>query len=251
MAKKIVIANWKMNPASPKEAESLALKITRANFFRTEVVLCPPFVYLEKIKKISRRFALGAQDVFYQERGAFTGEISAEMLANLGVKYVLVGHSERRKLGESNEEVNKKIKVALFFGLKPILCVGETERDEEHGYFSLVREQIRECLAGIKKELLAKIIVAYEPVWALSTTIGRRNAVPTDSREMSIFIKKVLADKFGMKTKMPRIIYGGSVNPQNVFEFMESGGVDGVLPGAASLNPKKFLEIINIVEQAS
>jgi triosephosphate isomerase len=154
-------------------------------------------------------------------------------------------------LGESNEEVNKKIKVALFFGLKPILCVGETERDEEHGYFSLVREQIRECLAGIKKELLAKIIVAYEPVWALSTTIGRRNAVPTDSREMSIFIKKVLADKFGMKTKMPRIIYGGSVNPQNVFEFMESGGVDGVLPGAASLNPKKFLEIINIVEQAS
>ena len=170
------------------------------------------------------------------------------MLVSLGVKYVIVGHSERRKLGETNSDVNKKIKNALFSGLKPILCVGETERDEQHGYFNIVKNQVEECLNGINKELISKIIIAYEPVWALSTTEGRRDATSSDSREMSVFIKKVLTDKFGSKTKLPRIIYGGSVNEKNCGDFLTNGGVDGALPGAASLNADKFLEIINVAE---
>ena len=249
MSKKIIVANWKMNPISLKEAESLLTKISReSSFKKIEVVICPPFVYLEKLSKISKKFKLGAQNVFSEERGAFTGEISAPMLVDLKVEYVIIGHSERRKLGETNLDINKKIKAALFFGLKPIVCVGETERDENHGYFEVVKNQIKECLNGINKNEVGKLIIAYEPVWALSTTPGRRDATPDDSREMVIFIKKILSDKFGVKTKMPRIIYGGSVNEKSVLGFLKDGGAEGVLSGAASLNPEKFLEIINIAE---
>jgi triosephosphate isomerase len=253
---KIIIANWKMNPTSEKEAEALFAEIVKKNKFpKTEVVFCPPYVYLKKIshllktKKYKLEPLLGAQNLFYEERGAFTGEISASMLADLGVKYVLVGHSERRQLGESNQEVNKKVKAALFFGLRPIVCVGESERDPEHGYFAVVKNQIEECLEGLKKEFLPKIIIAYEPIWAISTTAGRKDATPADSREMVIFIKKTLADKFGRKTKIPRILYGGSVDPKNSGEFLSAGGVDGALVGGASLHPEKFLKILEQAEK--
>ncbi len=249
MSKKIIVANWKMNPVSLKEAEALLTKVAnKSNFKKIEVVVCPPFLYLEKLNKISKKFKLGAQDVFYEERGAFTGEISAPMLVNLKAEYVIIGHSERRKLGETNAEINKKIKAALFFGLKPIVCVGETERDENHEYFEVVKTQVKECLNGINKESLGKLVIAYEPVWALSTTLERRDATPADSHEMVIFIKKILSDKFGVKTKMPRIIYGGSVNEKSVLGFLKDGGAEGVLTGAASLNPEKFSEIIKIAE---
>ncbi|HNW71340.1 MAG TPA: triose-phosphate isomerase [Candidatus Paceibacterota bacterium] len=249
MSKKIIVANWKMNPSSLKEAESLFTKISKKNNFKKiEIVICPPYLYLCKLKKFSRKIVLGAQNLFYEERGAFTGEISAEMLSNIGVKFVIIGHSERRKLGESNKDVNKKIKAALFFGIKPILCVGETERDENHEYFNFVKNQIEESLNGIHKDLIQKIIIAYEPVWALSTTQNRKDSNPDDSREMTVFIKKVLIDKFGTKIKMPKILYGGSVDVKNCCSFLKDGGVDGTLVGGASLNSEKFLEILNIAE---
>jgi triosephosphate isomerase (TIM) len=258
--KKIIIANWKMNPTSLKEAEILFTKIIqKSSFKKTEVVICPPFLYLpsfvsilidkEKLKGTSKKITLGAQDIFYEERGAFTGEISGQMLIDFRVKHVIIGHSERRKLGETNSDVNKKIKMTLFFGLKPIVCIGETERDKNHGYFNVVRNQIEECLNNINKDLIGKIIIAYEPVWALSTTEGRKDATPVDSCEMAVFIKKILTDKFGSKTKLPSIIYGGSVNDKNCRDFLTEGGIDGVMPGAASLNADKFLEIINIAEK--
>ena len=238
-----------MNPSSEKEAEALFSKIIKKiNFKKIEVVVCPPYVYLGKLKKISKKIALGAQDVFWQERGAFTGEVSALMLVNMGIKYVILGHSERRKLGETNADVNKKVKAALFSGLCPIVCVGETERDENHEYFDVVKNQLKECLDGISREVLQKIIIAYEPVWALSTTMERKDATPSDAREMYVFIKKILTDKFGTKAKLPRIIYGGSLNEKNCLDFLSQGKVDGGMPGAASLNADKFLEIIRIAE---
>lgn len=242
-----------MNPLSQKEAERLYKEVV-ANLpvlKKTEVVICAPFIYLSSLKNILGKISLGAQDAFWGEAGPFTGEISAGMLADLGIKYVIIGHSERRTLGETNIDINKKIKSALSFGLIPIVCVGDKERDENHGYFNIVKNQIEECLDGVKKELLGKMIIAYEPVWALSTTIPRKDATSADSREMAVFIRKILTDKFGVKTKMPTIIYGGSANDKNCEDFLTNGGVNGLLSGVASLNAEKFLQIINIAEKIS
>ena len=251
MAKKLVIANWKMNPLSGKEAERLFANIANSisNLKKTEVIICPPYLYLEKLKKISKKIILGAQDAFWGDTGPFTGEISGNMLEAFGVKYVILGHSERRVLGEDNSSINKKIKGSLSAGLIPILCVGDKERDENHEYFNLIKNQVEECLSGISKELISKMIIAYEPVWALSTTFPRKDETKADFLEMAIFIRKILTDKIGGKTKMPKIIYGGSVNEKNILEFMSDGGVGGVLVGGASLDAKKFLEIIKITER--
>ena len=250
MTKKFIVANWKMNPLSLKEAESLFLSINKKIFFKkNEVVICPPYIYMDKLKKISKKIYLGAQDAFWGDTGAFTGEISTEMLSSLGVKYVILGHSERRELGETNFSINKKLKSSLSSGMIPILCVGDKERDKNHEYFSFVRKQLEECLNGIKKEFLCKLIIAYEPVWALSTTKDRRDATSEDSKEMNIFIKKIIASKFGINVKMPKIIYGGSVNEKNVEDFLVNGNVDGVLIGGASLKLEKFLEIVRIAEK--
>ena len=249
-SKKIIIGNWKMNPLTFKEAEKLFNDIRKSVSYikKTEIVICPPFLYLEKLKKISRKINFGAQDAFWGNIGAFTGEVSAEMLYNAGIKYVILGHSERRALGETNALVNKKIKASLSAGLVPILCVGENIRDASHSYFNLVKTQLEECLDGIKKTLTSKIIVAYEPVWAISSTANRKDATSADLREMSIFIRKILSDKFGAEASRVKIIYGGSVNEKDALEFLKDGGVDGLLSGRASLDAKKFTEIIKIAE---
>ncbi len=251
MSKKLVIANWKMNPISRKEAEKLFTGVAKgfSSLKKTEVVICPPYLYLEKLKKISKKIILGAQDSFWGDIGPFTGEISGEMLKNIEVRYVILGHSDRRALGEDNFSINKKIKGALSIGLIPILCVGDKERNENHEYFNFVKNQIEEGLNGISKELISKVIIAYEPVWALSTTFPRKDETKADFLEMAIFIRKILTDKIGGKTKIPKIIYGGSVNEKNISEFMSDGGIDGVLVGGASLDAKKFLEIIKITEK--
>ncbi|MFZ2150052.1 MAG: triose-phosphate isomerase [Minisyncoccia bacterium] len=248
--KKIIVGNWKMNPLTFKEAEKLFSDIAKGAIKtkNADVVICAPFLYLEKLKKLSKKIALGAQNSFYGEIGAYTGEVSSEMLYEMGVRYVILGHSERRALGETNNEVNKKLKAALASGLRPILCVGETVRDENHGYFSLVKIQLEECLKGISKNAFSKIIIAYEPVWAISTTPNHKDATSDDSREMTIFIRKILSDKFGKDAQSIKMIYGGSVNERDAEDFLENGGVDGLLPGRASLNAKKFNEIISIAE---
>jgi triosephosphate isomerase len=250
MQNKIIIGNWKMNPASTKEAESLFTGVAKniLKIKNTKIVICPPFLYTEKLKKISKKIILGAQDLFPGEVGAFTGAVSSFMLSNIGVKFVILGHSERRAMGETNIDINKKIKSAIANGLCPILCVGETVRDPNHEYFNLVKTQLEECLSGIKKSLISDIIIAYEPVWALSSTVDRRDATALDSEEMVIFIRKVLTDKFGAESASARILYGGSVNEKDALDFLEHGGVDGLLVGKASLDVKKFTEIIKITE---
>lgn len=253
MSKKIVIANWKMNPATVKETEKLFIGVNKfvSKIKKTEVVVCPPFIYLERMKKLSKKIILGGQDAFYGDIGAFTGEVSGEMLYNLGVRYVILGHSERRALGEDNVLINKKVKDVLNIGLTPILCVGENNRDDNHEYFNLVKMQVTECLKGVNKNSFSKIIIAYEPIWSISSTINRRDATANDSSEMAIYIRKVLSDistpEIANKT---RIIYGGSVNERDAGEFLQNGGVDGVLVGKASLSVEKFIKIIQVAEKA-
>ncbi len=246
--RKIVIGNWKMNPLTLKEAEKVFSGIVKnLKVKKTEVVICPPFLCLEKLGKISKKVSLGAQNAFTEDSGAYTGEVSVKMLANIGVKYVILGHSERRVMGENNEVINKKVKASLSAGLIPIVCIGEKERDENHEYLNFVREQIEQGFTGISKNLISNIIIAYEPVWAIGKN-AKREASPAEFREMSIFIRKILSDKFGAKSiEKTRIIYGGSAHPENVTGFLVEGA-DGFLAGRDSLDPKKFLEIINITE---
>ncbi|MFH1200881.1 MAG: triose-phosphate isomerase [bacterium] len=252
MAKKIIIGNWKMDPLTLKEAEKLFFDVAKeiSSIKKTEVVVCPPFIYLERLKKIrTSKIKLGAQNAFWGDIGAFTGEVSGEMLYNIGVKYVILGHSERRAIGESNQDINKKIKASLVAGLIPILCVGESVRDASHSYFNFIKTEIKECLIGVSKNSISKIIIAYEPIWAISSTLNRQDATPDDSREMAIFIRKILSDKFGLDAGRMRIIYGGSVNEKDAENFLKNGGVDGLLPGRASLDAKKFLQIVKIAEK--
>ncbi|MFA6524198.1 MAG: triose-phosphate isomerase [Candidatus Paceibacterota bacterium] len=249
MSKKIIIGNWKMNPSSLRQAEDLFKSIQKTISYnlKIDVVICPPYVYLERLKKLSKKVALGAQNVSWQEKGAFTGEISAEMLKDIGVKYVILGHSERRVMDENNIDINKKTKMAFSFNLIPILCIGEKERDENHEYLNFIKKQIEECLAGVIKNSISKIIIAYEPVWAIGKG-AIRQASPEEFREMRIFIKKVLSDKFGAKiVEKVKIIYGGSVHKENAVEFLKENA-DGFLVGRDSLDSKKFTEIIKICE---
>jgi triosephosphate isomerase len=255
MSKKIIIANWKMNPRTVKDAEKLFKTVAKnvSRVKKTDVVICAPFTYLEELSEVrTSKIALGAQDAYPGDVGASTGEVSAQMLYDMKVRYVILGHSERRSPpaggGETNELVNKKIKGALQSGLKPILCVGESERDENHGYFNLVKSQLEECLAGISRNLISKIIIAYEPIWAISSTLNHKDAAPEDSREMAVFIRKVLSDKFGSDGAKVKILYGGSVNEKDAEGFLKDGGVDGALVGKASLDIKKFTNIVMIAE---
>ncbi|OGI74337.1 triose-phosphate isomerase [Candidatus Nomurabacteria bacterium RIFCSPHIGHO2_02_FULL_41_18] len=241
-----------MNPLTAREAEKLFNSVAGnvSKIKKTEVIICPPFIYLDRLKKLSKKISLGAQDAFPGEVGAFTGEVSAEMLYELGARYVILGHSERRTLGEQNSDINKKLKSALSASLRPILCVGEEKRDESHEYFNVVKTQIRECFNGIGKNLISKIIVAYEPVWAISSTPGRRDATSADSREMAVFVKKVISDLYSPESaNNVRIIYGGSANEKDAADFLKNGGVDGLLSGRASLDAKKFAEIVKIAEK--
>ncbi len=249
---KIVIGNWKMNPSSPKEAEVLfkTLIKNKVDKSKVDVVICPPSIYLERLYKISKKIPLGLQNVYFGGEGASTGEISAKMAENAGASYVILGHSERRAMGETNEIINKKIKTLLYEGPLPILCVGEKVRDEKHEHFIVVKNQLEESLSGITKSSLHKVIIAYEPVWAIGST-ALREARPDEFHEIMIFIRKVLSDKFGVEAgREVKIIYGGSVNPKNALGFLTEGEADGFLVGRDSLDSKKFLQIIEVAGSA-
>lgn len=254
MKNKIVIANFKMNPVSLKETQKIVRDIEKGISLikKTEVVLCPPLVFFGSLKRKSKKIFYGAQNSFYEEKGAYTGEVSNNMLSDLGLKYVILGHSERRNgeigVKEDDSLINKKVKSAFSFSLIPVLCIGEVERDESHQYLEYIKNQIEIGLNGISKNLIEKVIIAYEPVWAIGKN-AVREATPEEFREIYVFIKKILSDKFGAKNiENLRIIYGGSVHPENCESFLRDGGADGFLVGRDSLNPKKFLQIINTVE---
>lgn len=249
---KLIIANWKMNPQTKKDAEVIFNKIASflKNKKKIDIVICPPFPFLFIKDKVKNKILhLGAQDIFFEKEGSYTGEVSASQLKNFGTEFVIVGHSERRELGETNQNINKKILSSLQAKISPIFCIGEKKRDVNGFYLSFIKEQLHFGLEGVAKAQVKNIVIAYEPVWAIGST-ALREATPVEFMEMKIFIKKVIADLYDMKTANDiRIIYGGSVNPLNAESFLKEGEADGLLVGRDSLNVKKFSQIINLATQ--
>jgi len=252
--KKMIVANWKMNPARGTDARKLfvSVNVIASKLNNVETVICPPLVYLESLGELvtSRSCVLGAQDAFWEHAGPFTGQVSADMIFGTKARYVIVGHSERRALGETDEIVSKKIKSILQFPLIPILCVGETERDEDHGFVKLVKNQIKNALTNLTQEEISRIVVAYEPVWAIGAQ-ALRACAPSDCREMVQVIKSVLADlaNADIAKKIP-VLYGGSANSENIESYLKEGLVDGGLIGRSSLDAKEFIKILKIAEKA-
>jgi triosephosphate isomerase (TIM) len=245
----LIVANWKMNPETIEKAKEIfqGTKKTTKLLKNTKVVVCPPFVYLSNLEKINdSEVILGAQDMFWEKSGSFTGEISAGMLEK--ESYVILGHSERRDLGETDEMVSKKIISAIKAGLKPILCIGEKERDIHGDYLLFLRNQIINSLNKLPKRFLEKVIIAYEPIWAIGKS-EEEAMKPTDIHETSLFIKKVLAEIYEPKLALSiPILYGGSVSYKNAKEIITLGEVQGLLVGHESLKVERLSMLLNNVD---
>jgi triosephosphate isomerase (TIM) len=247
----IVAANWKMHKThleAIQTVQKLSYLVDRKGSDRVEVVICPPFTALRSVQTLidSDRlpYGLGAQDVHPEDEGAFTGAVSGAMLAALDVSYVIVGHSERRRLfGEDDETVNRKVKAVVRHGMVPIVCVGETlEERESGGTETKVVEQVRRAFDGVEATTAARAVVAYEPIWAIGTG---RNAEPTDAGQVVELIRATLADRVSAEVgDSVRIQYGGSVTPGNIRGFMAHPEIDGALVGGASLDPESFALIV-------
>lgn len=252
--KKILIANWKMNPAAAVEAVALAKKIERAARRRAqiEVVVAPPAPFLIPVARVLKMARLGAQDAFWEDAGAYTGEVSPSQLESVGVLYVIVGHSERRMLlGETDDMIAKKLRASARRGMTAILCVGERERAGGE-VAPEVGDQLRNALAGITKPAFKNIVVCYEPVWAISTSAGARPAEADDVFRASVYIRRIAGNMVGREAARGlRIIYGGSVDAGNIAEFLDKGRVDGALVGEASLDPEEFGRIIDETASAA
>ncbi|NLK43399.1 MAG: triose-phosphate isomerase [Tissierellia bacterium] len=242
----IIAGNWKMNNTI-KEGLQLVKEIKNSKLNENvEVVVCVPFVGLSEIKKAleNTNIKLGAQNMHWEESGAFTGEISPLMLKEIGVDYCIIGHSERRQyFNELDFTVNKKIKAALLHGIKPIVCVGETlEQRESNIEKEVVKSQILTAFEDIEEKDLENIVIAYEPIWAIGTG---KTASSDDANDMIGFIRDIIGEKYGEAKGKIRIQYGGSVKPSNIKELMEKPEIDGALVGGASLKAKDFVDLIN------
>lgn len=241
-----------MNPPTPKEAKSIfsAIKKTASSLRNVETIICPPAVYISELRKIvsGHRCTIGAQDVSYDRQGAHTGEVSVKMLRGLGVGHVVIGHSERRAKGETDEDVNKKVTAVLKEGLSAIVCVGESERDDHGVYTKFIESQIRSALRNVKKNWLGRVIIAYEPLWAIGKDAPRA-ANPEDVLESSILIRKIISDMFGIGvSNKVAVLYGGSVDHKNTQGFLDSGEADGLLVGRASVESSKFIQILHVAD---
>ena len=245
MRKWIVAGNWKMhNTISESVALAYAIKEGTAGLKNGGVIVAPPFTALHSVGEAIKgsAVALAAQNMYYEDKGAFTGEVSPSMLTDAGCKYVIIGHSERRKyFNESDENVNLKVMKALATGLKPILCVGETDDERNKGVTeAVVNRQMRGALAGVTK--IDQIVIAYEPVWAIGTG---KVATSAQAEDVHDFIRRLLVEVYGCMAADVRILYGGSVTKDNIGELIEMEDIDGALVGGASLKPDDFLGIIH------
>ena len=240
-----------MNPETILEAKRIIKEIrkTSALLTRTDVAICPSLVHANLVlsAKSKAPLELGIQNVYHEESGAFTGEISAPMVRDLGASYVIVGHSERRAMGETDEIVSKKARSVIDAGMTAVVCVGEKVRDAQGAHLDPLRDQIKNSLAGITKKSSKYIVLAYEPIWA----IGAKEAMdPAVVQEMAIFIRKILSDMYGQdEASSIKILYGGSVNFRNASDIVSRGGVDGLLVGRESVNPPGFVELLRVIDQ--
>ena len=254
MRKKILAANWKMN-LTHLEAESYVETFLNevGEVNDVEIVIIPSFTSIPTLAQASGKapfIRLGAQNLHWEKNGAFTGEISATMLRALFVKYVVIGHSERRCLfGETDEMVQKKVHTALEAGLRPIMCVGETLAERESGAVQKVlRRQVEMGLNGVSADHFSEIVLAYEPVWAIGTG---RTASPAQAEEVHAFLRSLLAELFDQTAAdRTRVLYGGSVKPENAEELMREPNIDGALVGGASLEAHSFARIVRASEKA-
>jgi triosephosphate isomerase len=258
---KLLVGNWKMNPSTLVEAKKIALKVRRiaSSLNKVETVICPPLPFISPCAGRKNHnqgnghskhdLHMGAQSVSVEEgSGAHTGEVTAQMLRDIGAEYVIVGHSEQRKRGDTDAVIASRLKAVLNQGMTPILCIGESVHDEGGAYLDFLKDQIEKSCGDILKKSARAIIIAYEPLWA----IGAKEAMkPEDVHETSIFIKKVFADLFGadmgLKTK---ILYGGSVTYRNAPDIINIGQVDGLLVGRESVNAQGFVELLKAVDKA-
>jgi triosephosphate isomerase len=247
MRKTIIAGNWKMYK-NLKDGQDLAVALRR-DLYKIEnvdIVICPPFTLLAYLTDAleTSNIGVGGQDLYWQEEGAFTGEVSPMMLKDAGCQYVIIGHSERRQFfGETNETVNKKIKAALKFGLTPIVCVGENLQEREaNKTFKVIEDHVNNGLSGISASDVLKLVVAYEPVWAIGTG---KTATPEQAQEVHKFIRDLLKKNYSQEVAdSVRIQYGGSVKPENIIELMNKPDVDGALVGGASLKADSFSAIV-------
>lgn len=229
----MIFANWKLNPNSKKDA----LKMARYSDYKG-VVVCPPFVYIELVKSILNNADIGAQNCYYKEKGAYTGEVSADMVKSVGCKYVILGHSERREhLKETSSTINEKIKVVLEKNIIPVVCVGEKEKIDAIGQ---IKRQIKETLSLVPLE---KVIIAYEPVFA----IGTGDFCPINLAKERLHLVKDILSSISKTNIIPKIIYGGSVNSNNAFSYINDSGFDGVLVGTAALDEDDFPKLVKSV----
>ncbi len=246
----LVIGNWKLNPGTNTEAKSLFAAVRKMLPRDTEakVVVAPPFLFIPEVARVkSKNVFLGAQDVAFEERGALTGEVGPGMLASFGVEYVIIGHSERRAMGETDSQVNKKIVASLKRKLVPVVCIGEKRRDTQGQFYNEIAAQIKALSEGLTPLQLLKVVIAYEPIWAIGTGA---TATVEDVKEMQLFIVSTLTKLFDRKTaEKVRLIYGGSVKESNAKDLYQSGGMSGFLVGGASLQASEFAAIIKATKK--
>jgi triosephosphate isomerase len=246
----MMAGNWKMHHThleAIQVVQKLSYRLDDKDYENVEVVVCPAFTALRSVQTTLEGdripIRLGAQNCYFEQQGAFTGEVSAPMLAKLNVRYVIVGHSERREiLGETDEIVAQKVRAVLGAGMQPIVCVGETLEERESGVTDeKVSRQVRAAFAGISADAAADCVVAYEPIWAIGTG---RNATPGDANATISVVRGILREIVGATADEMRLLYGGSVKPGNIAELMATPEIDGGLVGGASLDPDEFARII-------
>ncbi len=251
MRQPLVVANWKMNMTSPEaSAYCQSLRgLLPDEATRAEVVVCPPFTAIETVRAgfAGSYLRVGAQNFYPASKGAYTGEVSIAMLKALDCSYVIVGHSERRlHFGETAETIGNKVKVAVEHGITPILCVGETMSERSLGLTEkVIGQQLLTCLKHLRPAELEKVVIAYEPLWAIGTG---RSATAEDAAQLSKYIREKLYRLMNGNTDAMRVLYGGSVTPDNIADFARADGVDGALVGGASLDPGKFAAIVRAFE---
>ena len=246
MRKPIIAGNWKMHKTIAEALEFVSDIKDRVNNEKVEAVICAPFTLLKDLKEATKgtSIKIGAQNMHFEEKGAFTGEISPLMLKEIDMDYVIIGHSERRQyFNETNETVNKKVLKALEVGIDPILCVGETLEEREAGNTKDVcKVQVEKALENVSKEDIAKVVIAYEPIWAIGTG---KTATSEDANDVIAYIRQVVANLYKDLANEVRIQYGGSVKPSNVGEIMNQSDIDGALVGGASLESNDYIQLVN------
>lgn len=251
MTKPILVANWKNHPGSLAEAKTLLAQLARNTslYKKFSVFIAPPLTYLDACSQRSKNFAyLASQDISSQSGGTYTGQVTPNILKSFGVKLAIIGHSEQRAIGETNKTVSQKVKVALRAGIVPLVCIGETSRDQDGEHFEFLRDELQSSLTGLnRKSDISNLMLVYEPVWAIGKH-AQDAIMSVDLSQSVIFIKKVLTDLFGrgVAERIP-ILYGGSVEPDNAGALFKETGIKGFLVGHSSLDAKNFAAVAQSV----